>query len=198
MEYSRGAVTPKALIWIGLLTSIKNVRLYWQYWVSKGSLQNATQDSGRSSPWDKGGQSSRPWDKGAGGGGASPWPLPWIRHCKSFGDILIQWMRAHTDRSQRDLQSYLQSCFGKENTVKWTRTPERIHLASFAADIAKVQYASFEHIFMLWLLESRRHQYKVVVPRPRHGQESYNSKNIMVKKREMNNEVPRSHSDNHK
>ena len=28
MEYSRGALTPKALIWIGLLTSIKNVRLY--------------------------------------------------------------------------------------------------------------------------------------------------------------------------
>ena len=132
------------------------------------------------------------------GGGASPWPLPWIRHYKSFGDIPIQWMRAHADRSQRDLQSYLQSCFGKENTVKWTRTQERIHLASFAADIAKVQYASFEHIFMLWLLESTRHQYKVVVPRPPHGQESYNSKNITVKKREMNDEVPRPHFDNHK
>ena len=54
MEYSRGALTPKALIWIGLLTSIQNVRLYWQYWVSKGSLQNVTQDSGRSSPPDRG------------------------------------------------------------------------------------------------------------------------------------------------
>ena len=54
MEYSRGALTPKALIWIGLLTNIKSVRLYWQYWVSKGSLQNATQDSGRSSPPDRG------------------------------------------------------------------------------------------------------------------------------------------------
>ena len=119
-----------------------------------------------------GGQSSRPWDKGGG----SPWPLPWIRHCKSFGDILIQLMRAHTDRSRRDLQSYLQSYFGKENTVKWTRTPERIHLASFAADIAKVQYASFEHMFMLWLLESRRHQYKVVVPRP------HTDKNLTTRK----------------
>ena len=147
------------------------MRLYWQYWVSKGSLQNATQDSGRSSPSDRG-QSSRPWDKG----GASPWPLPWIRHCKSFEDILIQLMRAHTDRSRRDLQSYLQSYFGKENTVKWTRTPERIHLASFAADIAKVQYASFEHMFMLWLLESRRHQYKVVVPRP------HTDKNLTTRK----------------
>lgn len=57
-----------------------------------------------------------------GGGGSQPDPETreggWIRHCKSFGDILSQWKRAHTDRSQRDLQSYLESRFGKENTVK--------------------------------------------------------------------------------
>lgn len=115
-----------------------------------------------------------------GGGGSHPHTETreggWIRHCKSFGDILSQWKRAHTDRSQRDLQSYLESCFGKENTVKWTRTLERIYLASSTADIAKVQYASFKNIFMLCLLESRRHQYKVVVPRP------HTDKNLTTRK----------------
>ena len=117
---------------------------------------------------------------GRGGGGSHPDPEiregGWIRHCKSFGDILSQWQRAHTDRSQRDLQSYWESRFGKENTVKWTRTLERIHLASSTADIAKVQYASFKNIFMLCLLESRRHQYKVVVPRP------HTDKNLTTRK----------------